>query len=122
MKIAVYLCMGGNDFIPKYYLISHIDIVQRILRKNFKSTLLMLLFEGERCTSINVNESVYLELLKDLYCPKNLEPTAFTFDEVRQMSAKIPRKKKQIEEYRNPRQWLPPASAVGQISKLLQCQ
>lgn len=28
MKVAVGLCMGGNDFVPKFYLISHSTVLQ----------------------------------------------------------------------------------------------
>ena len=123
MKIAVFLCVGGNDFIPNYYLISHKDIIEKIMSNaTFRSNLVELTFNGTVCTSVLVNHAVFLDLVKSLYCPKNLDCEAFTFDEIRQISVKVPRKKKQQDECRNPRQWLPPASAIAQISKLVQHQ
>ena len=36
------------------------------------------------------NKELYKELIKDMYCPKYLYLSPFTFDEVRQMSVQLP--------------------------------
>ena len=49
--------------------------------------------------------------MKEMYCPKYLYPSPFTFDEVRQMSVQLPQKSGS-NEYRDARNWVPPASDI----------
>ena len=39
-----------------------------------------------------INENVYLDVIKRLYCPVSLEHSVLTLDEVRQLSIKPPNK------------------------------
>ena len=55
-----------------------------------------------------------------MYCPKYLYPSQFTFDEVRQMSVQLPQKSGS-NEYRDARNWVPPASVIEKMCELLQC-
>lgn len=67
--------------------------------------------------SISVNEDVYISILKDLYCPKKLRGGNLTYEEVRQMSIKLPGKEVKI-----PQQWLPPMSAIRKVLCLIKSQ
>ena len=121
IKISIYLCLGGNDFLPKYYNISHEDIIQKILSTDkLMENLLQFDFDGDH--PVQVNQELYLNLIKALYCPKYLQPEAFTYAEVRQISVQVPCKKKEPTSFRDPKLWMPPSTAVQQICKLVQFQ
>ena len=128
LKMAIYLCIGGNDFIPKFYQITHKNFVERILmsenvRSGPGSGLIQITMGDEqdcrRCR-IQINKELYKELIKEIYCPKYLYPSQFSFDEVRQMSVQLPQKSGS-NEYRDARNWVPPASAIEKMCELLQC-
>ena len=124
LKMAIYLCIGGNDFIPKFYQITHKNFVERILMsENVRSGLIQITMGDEqdcqRC-HIQINKELYKDLIKEMYCPKYLYPSQFTFDEVRQMSVQLPQKS-DSNEYRDARNWVPPASAIEKMCELLQC-
>ena len=73
----------------------------------------------QRC-HIQINKELYKDLIKEMYCPKYLYPSQFTFDEVRQMSVQLPQKS-DSNEHRDARNWVPPASAIEKMCELLQC-
>ena len=83
--MAVYLCIRGNDFIPKFYQITNESFVERILMtENVRSGLIQITMGDEqdcrRCR-IQINKELYKELIKEMNCPKYLYPSPFTFDE-----------------------------------------
>ena len=93
LKMAIYLCIGGYDFIPKFYQITHKSFVERILMsKNVRSVPIQITMGDEQDCRIQINKELYKELIKEIYCPKYLCPSPFTFDEVRQMSLQLPQK------------------------------
>jgi hypothetical protein len=106
IKITLYLCLGGNDFLPKYHNITHKEIIQKIMTMDaLKENLIRIDFDGDQ--PVQVNQEVYLELIKALYCPKDLLPEAFTCDEVRQMSVQVPCKTKAKTSFSDPKLWMP---------------
>ncbi|CAC5405586.1 unnamed protein product [Mytilus coruscus] len=68
-----------------------------------------------KCT-IDVDQ--YVKLYLKLYYPKNVEQEKLTFEEVRQLTIKIPGK----SDFRHPQTWMPPESSLRQLAKLVQCQ
>ena len=118
--VAFILCIGGNDYIPKFHGISHLQWMKAIVENKTYCDNLFLIMRHEHThaiESISVNEEVYVRILKDLYCPKKLQSGNLTYEEVRQMSIKLPGKEMKI-----PQQWLPPLSAIQKILCLIQSQ
>lgn len=75
--------------------------------------------EGERQGGWYIQrEGVYKEFVKHLFCPKYLDAKKMSFDEVRQLSIKLP---KQAVK-RNPQLWMPPPTALEKIVGLLMSQ
>ena len=124
LKMAIYLCIGGYGFIPKFYQITHKSFVERIpMSVNVRSGLIQITVgdeQGCRRCRIQMNKELYKELIKEMYCPKYLYPSPFTFDEVRQMSVQLPQKSGS-NEYRHARDWVAPASTIEEMCELLQC-
>jgi hypothetical protein len=58
--------------------------------------------------------------VKTIYAPKSVDLKQFTYEEIRQLSI-LPPKAKTINEYRNPQNWMPPASAIENLGKNVQC-
>ena len=117
---AFVLCIGGNDYIPKFYGISHLQWMKAIIENKTCCDNLFLIARQEHThaiESISVNEDVYISILKDLYCPKRLRGRNLTYEEVRQMSIKLPGKEVKI-----PQQWLPPLSAIRKVLCLIKSQ
>ncbi|KAL3863785.1 hypothetical protein ACJMK2_005520 [Sinanodonta woodiana] len=99
--IAIILSMAGNDFLPRHYGISY----EKILMKATDNQGLELFKHG------NPRDR------RDLYCPKIYNAAALSFDEVRQMTIKMPGK-----EFRLPQTWMPPESALRHLGSLIQTQ
>ncbi|CAG2249135.1 unnamed protein product [Mytilus edulis] len=117
--IAISLCLGGNDFIPKYQGISHEKWLSVIIdTPGALQNLVHLSNEPalEKPTGI-LSEDLYLEIVKRLYCPQNINSELLSLDEVRQISIKPPGK-----PIRHPKLWMPPKSALKQVLKLINCQ
>ena len=117
--LAIALCMGGNDFIPKFFGISHDKwISELLLTENGLNELLKIEMDPNTNdpNGSKLNRGLYLEIIKKLYCPKVLQSDVFTMDEVRQLSMKPPGK-----DTRPPSSWMPPVSALHKVMDLLQC-
>ena len=76
LKMAIFLCIGGNGVIPKFCQIIHKSFVERILMsENVRSGLIQITMGDEqdcpRCR-IQINKELYKELIKEMYCPKYL--------------------------------------------------
>lgn len=119
VKIAVALCIGGNDFVPKCYQMSHGTILKLALRAEYRAQLLH--FEDG---SLKLNEDCFVDFLKTLYCPKRLRPYNVSFNEVK--AATIRKTADQTEpggyKMADPRRWLPPESAVRKLAGIVQLQ
>ena len=118
MKVAVALCMGGNDFVPKLYQWSHGTILKMALEAEYRA---QLLYENGE---LQLNVDCFVDFLKNLYCPKRLRPYNVTFNDVR--AATIRKTVSQTEQggYKtaDPRRWLPPKSAVRKLAEIMQLQ
>ncbi len=66
VKVAVGLCMGGNDFIPKLQYVSHTYVLQLFMDStHFRQNLLRINYP-----EMTINDDVYLQFVKELYCSK----------------------------------------------------
>ena len=117
-NIAVALCMGGNNFIPKLHGFSHEKLVTVIMQADgvMKDLVNFTCNDTDKIEG-KLNEQWYLDIVKKLYCPLNLIPDKLTFDEVRQISVQPPGK-----PVRHPKLWMPPRTALLQLKKLIDCQ
>ncbi|XP_046359594.2 uncharacterized protein LOC124137364 [Haliotis rufescens] len=115
MKVAMGLCLGGNDYLPKYSGVSHDKILRTFVdNANFFQNL----FCFDQRGSGHVSKETYHELIKSIYCPSTLASQKLTFEEVRQLSMKHPKK----QDFARPQTWLPPKSALDQICLLVDYQ
>lgn len=119
MKLAISLCMGGNDFIPKYHQVTHDKVVKEIFARNhFLENIIS--FQDSK---MNINADVYIDLIKSLYCPKSLanrsDPLEIPFDTVRQATIQMRHSSQQV---RHPQQWMPPESALRRVVQLVDFQ
>ena len=67
LKMVIYLCIGGNDFIPKFYQITDKNFVERILMsENVRSGLIQITMGDEqdcrRCR-IQINKELFIRSL-----------------------------------------------------------
>ena len=115
--VALALSLGGNDFIPKFYGISHQQWLALLMNNEDYCNNLFTINRNVQTNIIErifLNEDIYIRMIKKLYCPKTLDETKLTFEEVRQLSIKLPGK-----EIRNPQLWLPPLSAIKKVACLI---
>lgn len=120
VKFAVALCIGGNDFIPKFQQISHKTIVQKLLNRTIYRKSM---FNSISSSSIVLNEDCFVSFVKDLYCPAKLNSESVSFETVHALSIG----KKAAESpsgyvTKDPKRWLPPESAVLRLAELIQLQ
>ena len=119
-NLALSLAIGGNDFIPKYHSISHEKWITAILENPiFLESIATYDIDVNSNIIVNgsVNTNVYLDIVKRLYCPNNINPATVSLNEVQQLTIKRPGK-----EMRNPKSWMPPKSALEKMAKLVECQ
>lgn len=115
--IALVLCMGGNDFPPNFHNISHDKLLSVVVSDKAILKELFKLQKAEGKCICTINENIYVDVIKRLYCPVNLQHSALTPDEVQQLSIQPPNK-----DFRHPQSWMPPVSALQTLAKLIQCQ
>lgn len=117
MTVAIILCMGGNDYLPKVRGISHLKLLQEVINREKLATLIH--FEGNQfCfTKGYIDEETYIYVMKCFFCPKSYDPSKLSFDEVRQLSVRLPGK-----EVRSRDNWMPHLSALRQVIKLINSQ
>ena len=114
IKVSLGLCLGGNDFVPKFHGKSHATI----LRLLFESPNL---FRVDRCTDnviINFDKEVYIDFVKHLFCPKTRNATQLSFEDVRVITI-YGSKLKKSREYRNPQLWLPPEIVLKRVADII---
>ena len=120
-KVAIGLCMGGNDFIPKFQYISHSKVLSMLIdTPKFLNDLFII-----KEPHITVDPVVYQEFIKRLYCPKHKELNSF--DDVRKST--IIRKQSRSSDmpglsnsWNNPDKWLPPAPVLSKMASLVDLQ
>ena len=122
-KISILLCMGGNDFIPKFYGISHHKMLDVFLKNEY--FLSHLIFRNG--TGIHqIDTQVYKDFMKTLYCPKNVRADA-PYEDVRNATIFSQRKCHsedniaKFKSLRNGQSWLPPASALEKNGRSYKC-
>ena len=122
-KVAITLCIGGNDFIPKFYGMSHDKYLTTMLTDNFRDRLFIL--KNDR---LRLSESVFVDYVQALFCPKALKSSQRTFEEVQEATREMTRRSKPNlhdifdSTVRDARQWLPPKSAVLKLAELVNLQ
>lgn len=115
-RISLGLCLGGNDFLPKFHGITH-DKVLKIMSKDiFKN--LFIFDTDEHVNNVTIDQELYKKMITHLYTPSYLNPEKLSNQAVRQLSIKLPRQ----ECNRNPQLWMPPESALTKLALLIQCQ
>ena len=118
IKVAIGLCMGGNDFVPKLQQVSHSTLLKHVLKPKYRNSLLM--FEND---TIIINKDCFVCCMKDLYCPKKFDPDTLSFDQVRALTIG---KKSSVsitgQTTKDPKRWLPPESAIRRLADIVQLQ
>ena len=119
MKLAIAICMGGNDFIPTCHHISHDTILKLFLKGQYRHSLFHFP-DGK----MRINQQCFIDFYMTLYCPKRYNPSNYSFEEVRAMTIAKTADERQQSGFRTkyPSLWLPPKSALHQLSDLLQLQ
>ncbi|CAG2250908.1 PCF11 [Mytilus edulis] len=124
IKIAIFLCLGGNDFLPKFYNLSHLNVVSTIVATDhiFQNLVRAEENEMDQQTFLNVtfSQESYRELIELLYCPKTLDSTMLSFEEIRQLTVKAPTAKIS-DPPRNYALWMPAASVLNKLSLNINC-
>ena len=124
-KVALSLCIGGNDYIPKFYGISHTAVIRMFLsNEDFYKNLFHVPSAGVE--SFSINPEKYVEFVKNLYCPKRLKPEIATFEDVRKSTMIKCRKSTEVlgplDHLTDPPKWMPPRSAIQRLAELIQLQ
>lgn len=118
VKTAFAMCMGGNDFIPKFQGMSHQKNLN-ICFDGYLNELFTFKFNSlNELMGANVNKDSYIDFVKALFCPKPIDSTKLKFEEIRQLSIKDPKH----SEFKNPVKWIPPKSVLLQFASLIDCQ
>ena len=119
MKLAVSVCMGGNDFIPSCLEKSHDTILKLFVKEQYRQNV--FLFQDGK---MRISQPCFIDFYKTLYCPKKYNPSDYTFDDVRAMTIAKTTDETQQSGFKtkDPRQWLPPESALHRLCDLLQLQ
>ena len=123
MKVAMGLCLGGNDFLPKFHGYTHDRILSLLMGNEIYRQHLFELNVANRSGSVSV--PMLCNLLKHLYCPAAFEASKLTYDEIRQYRIMVPQKthaKARPTSFWNPQSWLPLVEAIEKLSRLVECQ
>ena len=132
LTFSMSLCLGGNDFLPKFRGITHSRLMQAIFSDSkIREDLFQITMAVNHPTGLQVNSDMYLHLLKCLYCPKGVKASELTYDEVRQMTINPNRvRRKDVPAFRftteqanlrDPWLWLPPSSCMLKMCSLINC-
>ena len=129
IKVATLLCMGGNDFLPRYHGHSHDKVMSLVISNPTYLGGLLDIEVDEACSSIkncSLNTDIYLNIIQTLYTPTLYQKFNLTFDEVRQISVLNPLRKKgdnlMKDEYKHPQTWMPSRSALEKLAGLTNSQ
>ena len=110
VKVAVGLCIGGNDFLPKYNFVGNHSKVLKLMTTN--QDFLQNLVRISDDKSVTLNKNKYKEFIKQLYAPKQ-DTSALSFDEVRK-STIVGKDGKMTSVDK----WLPPGTCVMRMADL----
>ncbi|XP_045182551.2 uncharacterized protein LOC123541205 [Mercenaria mercenaria] len=112
LKIPIMICIGGNDFIPKFYQISHKTILSKMLNNQHYRQFLIRIIDFKPM----LDQECYTEFVKDLFCPRKYAAKDLSYDEVRCVTIN----KQDDQKTADPRKWLPPKSAIENLCELTQ--
>ena len=118
-NIALSMCIGGNDCLPKLHGLSHEKLLIEIVHTpGALHSIVRYTYDKDTGKPVIgvINEDVFSDIIKRLYCPSNISAEAMNLELVRQMSIKPP-----YNEFRHPARWMPPKSALLKVSKLINC-
>ena len=119
VNIAVGLAMGGNDFFPKFHGKSHKKMLQTFVENHYMWSLLDIGRDDDGIpVRATVNNSVFVNYIKHVYCQSINDPQKLSFEALRQSTIKMPRQSR----FKPPNHWLPPKHALHQLALLLECQ
>lgn len=80
-KIALGLCIGGNDYVPKFYQVSHEKVLTVIVSNpTLKNNLFTF---GD---NIILNPDYLAELFRCIYCPKRYQNGNLSYQNVRALT------------------------------------
>ncbi|CAC5399881.1 unnamed protein product [Mytilus coruscus] len=103
---------------------SHLNVVNTIVATDHLFQNLVRVEENEKDqqTFLNVtfSQESYRELIKLLYCPKTLDSTMLSFEEIRQLTVKAPTAKSS-DPPRNYALWMPAAAVLNKLSLNINC-
>ena len=120
VKVALGLCVGGNDYVPKLYTKSHDEVLTQIVSCPVLKDHLFVFGEDR----IVLDQLLFAELFRRIYCPKREQKNNLSYQDVRALTiAKKPNKSSK-GGYRTSdlRNWLPPESALQRLGELVQLQ
>ena len=119
-KVAFGLCIGGNDFIPKLFQVSHEKVLNLIVSNPILKNNLFIFAEN----NIILNQKYFAELFRCIYCPKRYQNSNLSYENVRALTIAKSEDKISKGGYRtnDPRKWLPPESAINRLGELVQLQ
>ncbi|KAL4217289.1 hypothetical protein ACF0H5_023740 [Mactra antiquata] len=120
MKLAFTLSMGGNDFLPKFYYISHDTVLQNVFDSAIYRTSLFSNQNGK----YQLDKRLYVSLIQYLYTPKRFRDTSIQYEDVRAMTISKQEDSSQRGGFKtsDPKKWLPPKSVIERVSELVQFQ
>lgn len=125
LKIAVSLCIGGNDFVPKIYGQSHHAILNKVLESEHFREMIFSITVVDDALRMELNKDVFAETIKCLYCPKNKDANSLTFEDIRSYTMRLTKQDTAItptSALRNPQLWMPPRSAIDQLADIVNLQ
>ena len=111
VKLALALCIGGNDYIPKFQQISHKTVVQQLLAPKYRT----MLYSSLSASNIVLDASCFVCFVKELYCPRKFADTAesISYETIRAISiGKKAANSPTGYVTRDAKLWLPPESAI----------
>lgn len=120
VKVALGLCIGGNDYVPKLHSVSHETVLTQILC----NPLLRQSLFGFNENNIVLDQTYFTELFRSIYCPKRHRNGNLSYQDVRALTIGKKEDKSFKGGYRtnDPRSWLPPESAMKRLGELVQLQ
>ena len=121
VKLAVALCIGGNDYIPKLQEKSHTTVVQKLLTQHYRQTL----YSSLSSNNIVLDVDKFVNAVKELYCTGNMKKDAASVNYETVRAITIGKKTgKSTTGYvtRDAKLWLPPESVIRRVAELVQLQ
>ena len=122
MKMALILCMGGNDFLPKIQMQSHAKVMSQYISGRYPSLLLYI------CDHLILNIDSFVEFVKELFVTNRMrkEHSNISYNDIRAIT--IGKRELSAIQFpgsrvtNDPQRWLPPETAVCRLAQLVELQ